>query len=348
MKVAVAMSGGVDSSTVALMIKEQGYEVIGITMNLGRFCDSNAITDAEQVAEKLEIPHYTLDVSREFEQEVINYFVHTYLSGKTPNPCAMCNHKIKFGRLLEYAKELGCDKMATGHYAKVVNEGVNIELHKGVDEIKDQSYFLARLTKEQLSHIMFPLEGLVKEKVREYARKLDMKISEKAESQDICFVQNINYTDLIEQKARELGLELRGEGEIVDLDGKVLGKHKGLIHYTIGQRKGLGIAYPEPLYVYKLDAENNRVIVSTKPNLSDNKVNIMSINWLSGEAIDYEKTYEFDIRLRSTQRPQSGSVKFNIDGSAEVKLYEKIWGVTAGQLCVFYDSDRVVGSGWIV
>lgn len=348
MKVAVAMSGGVDSSTTALMMKEKGHEVIGITMKLGRFCNPNVANEGKYAAEKLGIPHYVLDISEEFEHEVINYFVQTYLSGRTPNPCAMCNHKIKFGKLLEYAKSLGCDKMATGHYAKIVNGINSIELHKGADENKDQSYFLSRLTKEQLESVMFPLESLTKDKVREYAKKLDMKISEKAESQDICFVQNINYTDLIEQKARELGLELRGKGDIVDLDGKVLGEHKGLIHYTVGQRKGLGIAYPEPLYVYKLDAENNRVIVSTKPNLSDNEVSILNINWLGDEPIDYEKTYEFEIKLRSTQRPQLGSVKFNTDGSAKVKLYEKIWGVTAGQLCAFYDGDRVVGSGWIV
>lgn len=345
MKVGVAMSGGVDSSTTALMMKEKGYEVIGITMKLGRFCNPNVPEEAKYAADKLGIQHYVLDASQDFEKDVIDYFVQTYLSGKTPNPCAMCNNRIKFGKLLEYAKSLGCDKMATGHYAKIVND---TELHRGSDEKKDQSYFLARLTKEQLSNVLFPLEKLTKDKVREYAKKLDMTISEKSESQDICFVQNINYTDLISQRVNELGLNLQGAGDIVDSDGKVLGKHKGLIHYTIGQRKGLSISAPHPLYVTKLDIENNRLIVGESDNLSHDEVEVININWLGDEDIDFNKNYEFEIKLRSTQRPQLGFVKFNQDGSSNVKLYEKVWGVTPGQLCVFYDGDRVVGSGWIV
>ena len=360
-RVVVAMSGGVDSSVVAAMLKEEGYEVIGITMQLydhgvaidvkGACCAGADIHDARSVAARLDIPHYVLDYESLFKEQVMEDFADSYLKGHTPIPCVRCNQTVKFKDLLSCAKDLGADCLATGHYVRRVETSDGLQLRKGIDEGKDQSYFLFATTPEQLAYVRFPLGGMTKDVTRDLARKYDLIVSDKPDSQDICFVPNGRYGDVV----RRLRPGAVDSGDIVHLDGTKLGEHKGVIDYTIGQRRGLGIGgrkdAPDdegPLYVVAIDAEAHQVIVGPKEALAVRDVYLSDCNWLVGVG---ETTDDVMIRLRNTGVPVSGQiVGHDGDGRLHLRLDEPQYGVACGQAGVIYDasdSTLVYGGGWI-
>ncbi len=357
-RVVVAMSGGVDSSVVAAMLKREGYDVIGITLQLydhgdaihrrGACCAGQDIHDARRVAETIGIPHYVLDYEDRFRQEVIDRFAESYLLGETPIPCVECNRSIKFRDLLATAKDLGADVLATGHYVidRALPDGRR-GLFRAADPQRDQSYFLYATTPEQLDILRFPLGELkTKNETRELARELGLSVSEKADSQDICFVPQGRYSDIIER----LKPGSVTPGDVVHLDGRVLGRHEGIIHYTVGQRRGLGLATGEPLYVIKLDADGARVIVGPKEALATKVIRVGDINWL-GDTKPGADGLEIAVRVRSTREPRAAILRF-IDGGAEVELLQAEDGVSPGQACVFYDSEdpraRLLGGGTIL
>jgi tRNA-specific 2-thiouridylase len=352
-KVVVAMSGGVDSSTVAAMLHEQNYEVIGITLQLydvgemavkkGACCAGQDIYDAKVAADKIGIPHYVLNYESLFSKKVIEDFAESYIKGETPIPCVKCNQKVKFEDLYKTAKNLGVKALATGHYvrkAKVNNEHI---LLKGVDQNKDQSYFLFTTTKKQLDFLEFPLGSYTKDETRKLAKKYNLNTSDKPESQDICFVPNGNYSEIIKKLKPESYLE----GEIVDLSGNKLGTHDGIINFTIGQRKGIGISSDKPLYVIKIDPITNKVIVGEKEDLKSTKLKIKDLNWLSNDEA-LEKDISCSVRLRSNHKEINADVKYLGNGIADVILKSPYYGITPGQACVIYDKDRVLGGGWII
>jgi tRNA-uridine 2-sulfurtransferase len=349
-RVVVAMSGGVDSSVVAALLHSQGYEVIGITLQLydhgvmvgkkGACCAGQDIHDARRVADSLGIPHYVLNYESKFKESVMEDFADTYLAGSTPVPCIRCNQSVKFKDLLATARDLGADCMATGHYVqRIVNEVGQAELHRGVDPDKDQSYFLFATTQEQLDFLRFPLGGLKKEETRALASKFNLAVSEKPDSQDICFVPTGGYAAVIE-KIRPGSAE---PGEIRHVDGRVLGAHAGIIHYTVGQRKGLGGGSGEPLYVVKLDAVNKQVIVGPREALAKKAFAIKELNWLD-ELCAREG---IRVKMRSAQAPMAASIFPSSLAQANVELASPYEGIAPGQACVVYDGDRVLGGGWI-
>ena len=359
-RVVVAMSGGVDSSVVAAMLKDEGYEVIGITMQLydhgvaidvkGACCAGADIHDARSVAARLDIPHYVLDYESLFKEQVMEDFADSYLKGHTPIPCVRCNQTVKFKDLLSTAKELGADCLATGHYVRRVEEAGKLTLKKGIDEGKDQSYFLFATTAQQLDYVRFPLGAMTKDVTRDLARKYDLVVSEKPDSQDICFVPNGRYGDVV----RRLRPGAVDAGDIVHLDGSKLGEHKGVIDYTIGQRRGLGIGgrkdAPEdegPLYVVAIDAETHRVIVGPKEALAVRDVYLSDCNWLSNDVVAGARVM---IRLRNTGTPAAGTVMGDEEGLMHLRLDEPQYGVACGQAGVLYDGTDtalVYGGGWI-
>jgi tRNA-uridine 2-sulfurtransferase len=355
-RVVVAMSGGVDSSVVAAMLADEGYDVIGVTLQLydhgaalakkGACCAGRDIHDARRVAENMNFPHYVLDYESKFKDAVIEEFADSYLAGATPVPCIRCNERVKFRDLLETAKDLEADCMATGHYIQRSDGPSGAELHMAGDPTRDQSYFLFSTTPEQLAYLRFPLGHLKsKAETRDLARKYGLPVADKPDSQDICFVPNGSYASVIE-KLRPGAAE---PGEIVDLAGKVLGKHKGVIHYTIGQRRGLGIGGGDPLYVVKLDIDTHRVIVGPKSALATAIFPIGEVNWLGDDAFDDQATREIMVKVRSTRPPRAAILHPNGPDKAEVELIEPEEGIAPGQACVFYapNSSRVLGGGWI-
>ncbi|KFI30846.1 tRNA 2-thiouridine(34) synthase MnmA [Paenirhodobacter enshiensis] len=356
-RVVVAMSGGVDSSVVAAMLKEQGYDVVGVTLQLydhgaalakkGACCAGRDIHDARRVAEAMGFPHYVLDYENTFREAVIEEFADAYLAGATPVPCIRCNQRVKFRDLLETAKDLEADCMATGHYIRRADGAHGPELHSAVDPNRDQSYFLFATTPEQLSFLRFPLGGLAsKAETRALAAKYGLPVADKPDSQDICFVPNGNYASVIE-KLRPGSAD---PGEIVDLEGNVLGTHDGVIHYTIGQRRGLRIGgLGEPLYVVRLEPSTRRVVVGPKAALATRTVPVREINWLGDEPLSARAEWPMRVRVRSTRPPHEAILRPISDTEAEVELILPEEGVSPGQACVFYapEGSRVLGGGWI-
>ena len=356
-RVVVAMSGGVDSSVVAAMLKDEGYDVIGVTLQLydhgaalakkGACCAGIDIHDARRVAEEMGFPHYVLDYENIFRDAVIEEFADSYLGGATPVPCIRCNERVKFKDLLETARDLEADCMATGHYIQRTMGAKGAELHSAADARRDQSYFLFSTTPEQLNFLRFPLGHLPsKDDTRALATKYGLVVADKPDSQDICFVPDGNYAGVIE-KLRPGSAE---PGEIVHADGRVLGHHDGVIHYTIGQRRGLGIGgLEEPLYVVRLDVDTRRVIVGPKSMLATRTVPLREINWLGDAPLMSRPEWHLSVKVRSTRPPRPAILRPLSDTTAEVELLTAEEGVSPGQACVFYDSDstRIFGGGWI-
>ncbi|PYE86206.1 tRNA 2-thiouridine(34) synthase MnmA [Pseudoroseicyclus aestuarii] len=355
-RVVVAMSGGVDSSVVAAMLAEEGYDVVGVTLQLydhgaalakkGACCAGRDIHDARRVAETMGFPHYVLDYENVFKEAVIDEFADSYLAGATPVPCIRCNERVKFKDLLATAKDLDADCMATGHYIRREMGDARAELHRAADAARDQSYFLFSTTGPQLDYLRFPLGGLAsKAETRALAARYGLSIADKPDSQDICFVPQGNYASVIEK----LRPGAADAGQIVHADGRVLGEHRGVIHYTVGQRRGLGIGgLDEPLYVVRLDVEARQVIVGPKELLATRTIRLKEVNWLGDDAFGDQPERELLVRVRSTKAPQEAVLRPTADG-AEVELLTPEEGVAPGQACVFYapEGTRVLGGGWI-
>ena len=353
-KVVVAMSGGVDSSTVAGMMKKEGYHVIGITLKLyddgkevaesKQCCSGQDIMDAKRVANKLGIEHKILYYQNKFRQGVIDNFVESYLKGETPIPCVQCNQTVKFKDLFEVSKDLKADAMITGHYVKSITSNNETNMYRAVDDNRDQSYFLFNTTKDQLNYLRFPLGGMLKNETREIAKKLDLNVADKPDSQDICFVPNGDYVSVI-QKFRPESLK---KGNIKNLDGKVIGVHDGIINFTIGQRKGIKVSDKDPLYVLKIDSNKNEILVGPKENLGKKKIYLNNLNLLANKE-------EFDnaifVKVRSTGKLLDAKIDLKNHNTAEVNLKLSEDGISPGQACVFYKKDnlgyKVLGGGWI-
>lgn len=361
-RIVVAMSGGVDSSVVACMLKEQGYDVIGITLQLydigqalkkkNACCAGVDIMDAKKVADKMNFPHYVLNYENLFKESVIDDFADTYLKGETPIPCVKCNQSVKFRDLLKVAKDLDADGLATGHYIQRIERGGDIFMQKAVDEGKDQSYFLFATTKEQLDFLRFPLGGFKKEYTRQLAEKYGLDIANKPDSQDICFVPGGDYAAVI-KKYRP---EAFKQGDLLHFETKEkLGEHDGVINFTLGQRRGLGISYPEPLYVVKIDPQENVVYVGEEKYLQNHEFTINDVNWLVNEEyfadlaseFDGQKAYQVSVRLRSNHEEERAYIfEINKD-QIKVVMKSMTRAITPGQACVIYDGDKVLGGGWI-
>jgi len=353
--VVVAMSGGVDSSTVAAMMKNEGYNVIGITLKLyndskatvssKQCCAGQDIMDAKRVADKLKIQHKILYYQDKFKEGVIDNFIDSYLNGETPIPCIQCNKTVKFTDLFDEAKRLNADALVTGHYVKSVTEKDNTDMYRGIDVNRDQSYFLFNTTKEQLNFLRFPLGNLLKAETRNIARELDLNVADKPDSQDICFVPNGDYASVIE-KFRPNSFS---KGNIKNMDGDVIGAHDGIINYTIGQRKGIKISDKNPLYVIKIIADRNEIIVGEKAHLVKTKINLKNLNIITKDQKDFEK--ELFVKVRSTGKLIKAKIDIN-ENTANVDLLEEEYGIAPGQACVFYSKNdnghKVLGGGWIV
>jgi tRNA-specific 2-thiouridylase len=348
------MSGGVDSSATAALLLEQGYDVVGITLKLwpqdcvsraeDKCCGPQAVTDARAVCHKLGIPYYLIDEAEQFQTKVIQYFADEYKAGRTPNPCVMCNQNLKFGRLIDRADQLGAQCIATGHFARLEKseDGSRTLLKRGRDLRKDQSYFLFSLRQDQLTRAMFPLGEKTKSDTREVARHCNLKTADKEESMEICFVPDNDYGKFLQQAK----LVQKHRGEIVNLQGRVLGQHDGIEFYTIGQRKGLGISSPKPLYVVELDSETNRVVVGDESELERDEFTVDRCNWIPFD--QPSATLEVTTKIRYNHPGTAATVTPLQNGRATVKLHIAQRAITPGQAAVFYQNDLVVGGGWIL
>ncbi len=352
--VVVAMSGGVDSSTVAGMMKKEGYKVIGITLKLydngkevadsKQCCSGQDIMDAKRVAQKLDIEHKILYYQSKFKEGVIDNFVESYLSGETPIPCVQCNQTVKFRDLFEVSKELNADAMITGHYVKSITSKNETSMYRAIDENRDQSYFLFNTTKEQLNYLRFPLGGMLKDQTREIAKNLQLNVADKPDSQDICFVPNGNYASVI-QKFKPEALQ---KGNIKDMNGKVIGVHDGIINFTIGQRKGIKVSDKDPLYVININSKKNEIIVGPREKLGKKIVELSNLNLLVDRSIFDEEIF---VKVRSTGKLLNAKINFEKNDKAKVNLKIAEDGISPGQACVFYKKDnigyKVLGGGWI-
>tara|TARA_B100001057_G_scaffold441752_1_gene476589 strand:- start:90 stop:1208 length:1119 start_codon:yes stop_codon:yes gene_type:complete len=353
-KVVVAMSGGVDSSTVAGMMKKEGYNVIGITLKLyddgkdvatsKQCCSGQDIMDAKRVANKLNIDHKILYYQNKFKQGVIDNFVDSYLKGETPIPCVQCNQTVKFKDLFEVSKELKADAMITGHYVKSITLGSETSMYRAIDENRDQSYFLFNTTKEQLNYLRFPLGGMLKDETRDIAKKLDLNVADKPDSQDICFVPNGDYASVI----RKFKPETLQKGNIKNLEGKVIGVHDGIINFTIGQRKGIKVSDKEPLYVVKINSSKNEIIVGPREKLGKKIIYLNNLNLLVDKSELKEKVF---VKVRSTGKLLEAKIELKDRRAAKVQLKIPEDGISPGQACVFYKQNeigyKVLGGGWI-
>ena len=351
--VVVAMSGGVDSSTVAGMMKRDGYKVIGITLKLyddtkqtaksKQCCAGQDIMDAKRVADKLDIEHKILYYQSKFKQGVVDNFVESYLAGETPIPCVQCNQTVKFKDLFEESKNLNADALITGHYVKSITNNDETNMYRAVDENRDQSYFLFNTTREQLNYLRFPLGGMMKDETRQIAKNLNLNVADKPDSQDICFVPNGDYVSVI-QKLRPDAFK---KGNIKNLDGKVIGVHDGIVNFTIGQRRGIKIAEKDPLYVIEINSDKNEIIVGPKEKLIKRKIELRDINILTNQE-DFKD--EIFVKIRSTGKLIKSRLSIS-NSKANVELLEDEYGISPGQACVFYkkdnNGDKLLGGGWI-
>lgn len=367
MKIAVAMSGGVDSSAAAALLLAEGHELVGFTMQLwnqrrglsvdeegeplpSRCCSLDDVYDARRVAESLGFPFYVLNLEREFERDVVEPFVNSYLTGETPIPCVACNSRLKFASLDRLARSLGCDRVATGHYARVVHDETanRFRLLRGLDRAKDQTYFLWDLTQEQLSRALFPLGELTKTEAREAAHRHDLAVASKRESQEICFVPDGDYAGFIERYLEAEGRERERPpgGDVVDGEGRVIGRHEGVHRYTVGQRRGLGISRPLPIYVVRVEADRNRVVVGEADELLSTEFVAAGVNWVAFDEPSEDVRAHVRVRYRHEEAP--AVIRPLAGGRALIRFDEPQRAVTPGQATVFYRGEEVLGGGWIV